>query len=90
MEAKLKDFVEYVDVILASENKDVNAIKNAAQMFLEFQKKSEVINSDFISLAQAILDEIQEDNLASFCTGLHLGIILGKYSKKIAIENVSL
>jgi hypothetical protein len=90
MDSKLKDFAEYVDVILSSENKDVNAIKNAAQMFVEFQKKSEVINSDFVSLSEAILEEMQEDNLSTFCTGLHLGIILGKYSKKIAIENVSL
>ena len=89
-ESNLKDFVEYIDDILIASNKDINAFTTAAQIFLEFQKKNDIITSDFVSLGDSILKEMQEDGLPAFCVGLHLGMILGKYSKHIEIQNVKL
>jgi len=91
MTSNLKDFVEYVDDILAADIKDTNAFSHAAQMFFEFQKKSDIINGDLVQLSDSILAEVTDDDkMPVFLTALQLGLILGKYSKKIEIANVTL
>jgi len=93
-ESKLKDFVEYIDTVFYQEPKDVNAIKNSIDIFFEFYKKNN-FNSEIVFLIQMIKEKLSESNLEDRCVevGLacaFLGLSLGKYSKKIKVENYGL
>ena len=85
--SNLKDFVTYLDDNLFSEHLDKNALKNAVDILLEFYKKN-----DFVDEIAELMSELSdtkkfENTFDAISIGYYLGLIMGKYSEKIKVQN---
>jgi len=83
----IKDFVNYLDDNLYSQHFDSNSVNNAVELLLEFYKKNE-IDDEVIEFLSEISDSKKvDDKFDALTVGCYLGLIMGKYSKKVGIQN---
>jgi hypothetical protein len=96
MSSTLKDFVEYLDEVFGGEIKDVNGLENSIDLFFEFYKKNDVFDNETILFAKLLYEQLKkqnetiDDDFLALLIGMFLGLILGKFSKRIKIENTQL
>lgn len=83
----VNEFVEYLDDFI-SKNKITNEnVEHSADLFLEFYKNNE-LDSNVVLLLSEISDKLKNNsNFEVFSTGYFLGLIIGKFSKKIIVKN---
>ena len=87
----IKKLVQYIDSISP---KDINGVKNSVDLLFSFYKKQDVINEEYASFLNLIYDRIKkefpEEDFAVLMVGFYLGLIIGKFSRKIKLKDYEL